>query len=256
MAGTDFSTINHLIHFFVDPAACDLEAGEIHFDHADSHHIAVVLRKRIADHVVVLDGKGAAYLSTLVKADKKSSVASIIRQVDLATEPGIAITIVQSLPKTREKLEWVLQHGTEAGASSFILTTSAQGRNAFDGLASKVDRWIEIVRTASEQAHRMIMPTLLFVESFTDAIREARNSTEIAFIASPEATQTVSTALPDIKPLSVSVIIGPELGFTQSEFAIAKTSGFELISLGNRILRTETAALIAISNILYHYSAS
>jgi 16S rRNA (uracil1498-N3)-methyltransferase len=243
-----------MTRIFVEPAS--ITGSSVEFDNRDSHHLAVVLKRRTGDSVLVCDGLGAEYLVVLETVGKSCASGRITDMFRPATEPTIKITVAQSLPKTLEKLEWVLQHGTELGAVKFIPFYSARSREDWRRLLPKQARWQEIVRTAAEQSRRVVCPSVEAIKSFDDIINVSKDYELTLFAYESETETTLKSILGKSSPSTVLIVIGPEGGFTDQEAQTAKEHSTVTISLGPRILRTETAALCLLSQIHYAYEQS
>ena len=239
-----------MTRFFVTPDR--IVNGTVTFDPADSHHIHTVLKMRAGDRCIVLDGAGRACECTLAEVAKSRVVATVSRETWPASEPDVRIDVAQALPKTLDKLEWVLQHGTEAGASGFIVFSSERSRAEAERFEKKIPRWQEIVKTAAEQSERGKLPVVEGIIGFTEIVKRA-SEYDLALLAYERETgRTLRDALTGT-PRRILVIVGPEGGFTDGEISEARRAGLLTVSLGPRILRTETTALVIVSQILYAF---
>jgi 16S rRNA (uracil1498-N3)-methyltransferase len=203
----------------------------------------------------VLDNSGKLHHAKLAEVSKSKAIAVIEREEEPQVEPRVKITVAQALPKTFEKLEWVLEHGVEAGVSEFIIFSSARSRPEASRFERKLDRWREIVKTAAEQSERVKLPLVQGICSLSDilALSAPYDLTLLAY--EREKSLTLSAALHESHPASILVLIGPEGGFTDDEIDEARDAGVTLVSLGPRILRTETAALVMTAQIIYALDA-
>ena len=229
--------------------------GRVVFDGDDSHHIAVVLKMRVSDSIVALDNEGAAYTAVLDIVGKNRTEAQISNVTYPAAEPTVHITVAQAVPKTLERLEWVLQHGTEIGVTRFVLFKSTHSRPDSDRLERKIDRWREIVKTAAEQSGRTRLPAVVGIVSFDEMLALAQTSDLKLLPYEAERNKSLREALQHHHPSSVFLAIGPEGGYSESEAVRAQGENLVSVTLGPRILRTETAALTAVSQILFALDA-
>lgn len=222
----------------------------------DRHHLLNVLRRGPGDEITVLNGKGEEYLVRITEATTDQVKGEIVRQVERQSEPRLKITLVQSLPKA-DKFEWILQKNTELGVSRFQpvftersnikLDQSAQGR--------KLERWNKIIREAAEQSGRQIIPVLEPIRRWSEMLAAYSGAGLVLIPWEGESGQSLKQVLerqPGI-PGSVTVLIGPEGGFSLKEVEEAKEKGAIPVTLGPRILRTETAGLVVASALLYHF---
>lgn len=239
-----------MTRFFVSPD--QIQQGTATLDEGDAHHLRVVLKAQPGERVAVLDGSGREWPGTLLELGKARALVKLGVPTTPATEPRTQITVAQALPKVADKMEHVLQHGTEVGAASFWAYQSARSLTHLSGerQGKRLVRWQAIVKTAGEQAHRARLPAVRADGTLADVLRAA-SGFDLALLAhtapSPSLRETLSAPL----PLSVLVVVGPESGFSDDEAALARRMGVQWVTLGPRVLRTETAALVMLAQILY-----
>ena len=242
------------------------------------HHARNVLRLRSGEPLILHDGNNRAYETTL--PDGKGATATITHHYELNTEPTIAVTIAQALPKTSDKVEQVLQHGTEIGATAFVFFQSERSvarMEARDKIEKRLERWQEIIKNAAEQSRRGILPTvtweprltnllprlaafdqsLILHESASTALIHALPSTDTDKANITPANNMPPNTPPPLLPTaycllpsSYCLLVGPEGGFSEGEVSSMVGAGGKAVHLGPRILRTETAALVALSQLL------
>jgi len=236
--------------FFVPISS--FEGELVRLSREQAHQVRQVLRLGPGDTVVVLDDRGAEYEVTLTAASPKEAVGRVVSTRPAAGEPAVQLTLFQSL-LIREKFEWVLQKATEIGVAQIVPVLTARGLVRTKQIEeNKLDRWRRIVTEAAEQAHRGRIPRLEPVALFGDVFSRFVGFDRF-LIAAPSETVSLREALrgmgrPDP---SIALLIGPEGGFTDDEVALARDKGALAVGLGSRILRTETAAIVASALILY-----
>lgn len=235
--------------FFVFPDSIQGENATLSPDLA--HQIRSVLRLKVGDQIILLDNAGWQYSAELIQVERHSAQARIISRHAAPPEPTIKITLYQALPK-RDKFEWILQKCTEIGVSHFVPTLTA--RSIPDQIsANKQERWARIISEAAEQSGRGGLPTLAEPQTFAEALA-AISRYDLALIPY-EAEQ--QTRLQDLlrqrnKPITnLALFIGAEGGFTADEISTARAMNVQPITLGARILRAETAAIVASALCLY-----
>lgn len=237
--------------FFVDPG--QINGLIVRFDDDQAHQIRRVLRLRPGARVLALDGLGLQYEVLLeeVSGTRVSGLAA--SRVAATGEPGARLTLFQSLLR-REKFEWVLQKGTEIGVGVFapVITRRSLVRDAEDVTPEKLDRWRRIIREAAEQAGRGLLPDLRSPMPFAAAAPEVM-ANDVGLIAwERESRMTIRDALRARENVSeVALYIGPEGGFEADEIDEAVEYGCIPVSLGPRILRTETAAIVGAALVLH-----
>jgi len=239
--------------FFVSKS--DIRGDEVVLSGQQAHQIRNVLRMTSGEGIIVLDNTGCEYEVVLTDVDKQKVAGRIESRRAGAGEPQVRLTLYQSL-LPRDKFELVLQKCTEVGVSRFVpvITQRSLVRDAETVTPNKLARWQRIITEAAEQSHRGRIPELNLPIEFEDAVSSLADH-DLRLIASP-AEQKISlrAALQRSnrnKPQTIALFVGPEGGFTEQEVALAADAGAVAFSLGPRILRTETAALVTAALILY-----
>ncbi|MBI4307283.1 MAG: 16S rRNA (uracil(1498)-N(3))-methyltransferase [Chloroflexi bacterium] len=241
--------------FFVPPGALRGDVVTLLGTHA--RQIARVLRLRPRDTVLLLDNQGWQYPVELVRVAPERAEGRVLGREPAPAEPRVAITLYQGTLKAT-KFEWVLQKGTEVGVSAFVpvVCTRSVAREATDAPA-KVSRWRRILQEAAEQAGRGRIPPLHPLLSFREAWDRVRGLSLLPWEDEQETglrgvlTQRLPhDATSEYPP--VNLFIGPEGGFTPEEADLARARGAVSVSLGRRILRAETAGVVAAAAVLYH----
>lgn len=226
----------------------------------DARHLAAVMRSKPGDCFIACDGKGRDVLAKIVSVDKDSVQADITDELSTQAEMAWKVTVAQSLPKG-DKLEIVIQKGTEAGAAAFQPFLSQRTVVQYDERkeAKRLDRWRKIAKEAAEQSHRSIVPDVKTVSSWKALLKQFAEYELILFCYEEEGRSgsglrdllsSFRSQLTIVAP-RILIVIGPEGGFTSQEAEAATDSGAKLIGLGRRILRTETAALYALACLGY-----
>ena len=242
-----------MTRFFVRPEQI---VGEfVYLDGDDAHHLRVVLHAQPGTKISVLDGSGREWPAALTELGKTKAAAQLREPFEPKTEPNVQVTVAQALPKVGEKMEQVWQRCTEIGASGFIAYSSERSLTHLTGerQEKRQVRWSAIVKTAAEQAHRAVLPSLSIVGEFRDVLASA-GGYDMALLAYEGETDTLlkpTLAAQTPAPKRILVVVGPEGGFSDTETKAARKAGVQLVSLGPRILRTETAALVLVSQILF-----
>ena len=228
-------------------------AGDlVTLDADDAHHLRVVLQAKPGDTLTVLDGSGWAWPATLLTIGKNRAEARLGEAFATDTEARTQITVAQALPKMAEKMEQVLQRGTEIGIAEFWAFQSERSLTHLTGERhnKRLGRWHSIVKTAAEQAHRAKLPAVRAESGLRDVLAAVPNF-DLTLLAHPDDAQPTLHAALQAQPRTVLVIIGPESGFTENEIAQARRVGVKTVTLGPRILRAETAAMVMAAQILF-----
>lgn len=221
----------------------------------DVHHIVNVMRSEIGQEFLVSDGRGRVALARLTDFGGKQAQAEIVEWLDEKRELPIRVTIGQGLPKG-DKMEWILQKGTELGAFAFFPFSSERTIVKLDQKkeGKKLERWGKIIKEAAEQSHRSVLPQMLPPLSFKQAVASAGNYTSCVIAYEKEQNVTLHGLFQSLVPGdSLLVLIGPEGGFSADEVALAEAAGIKPVTFGPRILRTETASQYLLSAVSYHF---
>ncbi len=239
--------------FFVPPSA--IASNVVTLPDADAHHARSVLRLRAGEPVFLHDGRNTIYQATLTDVSPRAVLARVESSEPARTEPATRVTVAQALPKTTDKAEQVLQHGTEVGAAGFLLWgafRSVAKLGAGEKIEKRLERWRGIVKHAAEQSGRGVLPVVEWAAN-ARAVIEQFSGFDAVLVAHESATRPLAAALTELAPdtTRLLVVVGPEGGLTDDEVGLFTSVGAQTISLGPRVLRTETAALVALAQILF-----
>lgn len=221
----------------------------------DARHLALSLRMRVGDELTVADGRGGEYRCALTSLSPDAVTADILSYAPSLSEMPFPVHLYMAFPKG-DKLEFVIEKAVELGASSVtpFLSAFCVRRPAAEKTARLTERYRRIAQAAAEQCGRAILPTVGEPLRFEDMLRAARESELTLFCYEGEGTSPISRILSDFPtPASVAVIIGSEGGFSPEEAAAARAARCVPTGLGKRILRCETAPIVALSCLGYHY---
>ena len=221
-----------------------LSGEEVRFSEAQAHQLGAVLRLRAGDQVSVFDGVTQQDFVVELTAPARGRV---IGERAHGAEPRTRLVVYPALLQ-RDKFETVLQKLTEVGASSIapVITARSLVREAPDD--RRVQRWHAILREATEQSGRGSIPELRGGRTFAEALADARGTILVAYEGEREGQLRDALAA---RPLSVSLFIGPEGGYTAEEVDCARRAGAHLVTLGPRVLRAETASPLLAALVLY-----
>ncbi len=237
--------------FFVPPEI--LHTDPVILPPETSHQVSSVLHLKEGQSIALLDNAGSEYITELVTVGNKVVLGRVAEIWPSLSEPSTGITLYLALTQ-REKFEWALQKCCEAGASSFVPVISSRSlvQTITEG-RTKLERWQKILQEAAEQSGRGRIPALLEPQRYGQALAHARQNSTVSLVAwEKEEKNSVKQTLEKIKPgSSISVFIGPEGGFSEDEIDLACQVGAIPVSLGPRILRMETAAVVMVALILY-----
>ncbi|MBB6636212.1 RsmE family RNA methyltransferase [Cohnella thailandensis] len=247
--------------YFVGPE--QVGPDQVVLEGDDARHLATVMRARAGEEFIACDGSGSETLAKIVSIEPGRIAASVVERRPSLAEMSWRVTVAQSLPKG-DKLETVIQKGTEAGAAAFRPFLSKRTVVQYDERkeAKRLERWRKIAKEAAEQAHRGLVPEIAAVCSWKSLV-ESMTRYDLTLICYEEEGRRgtgLRTALSSFRlgfagdaerSPRVLLVVGPEGGFDPLEVEQAVGAGAVPVGLGRRILRTETAALVALACVAY-----
>ena len=265
--------------FFVPPELLKTTSIEVPLPKELAHQVRDVIRLDVGEQLLLLDSSGDEVLANVARINKASVEVYLLERRPGKREPAIRIILCQGMLKST-RFEWILEKGTELGVSVFSPIICRRSMAGLEGTgSSKIQRWQRIIQEAAEQSGRSRLPELLPIRSFVDALsdisqdtlaimpweeepsltlHDALNSTNrstrnvgatLAVALSSQSPATI--ARPSQTPLTIVLFIGPEGGLTAEEVALAQRHGVQVVTLGDRILRAETAAIATVANVMY-----
>lgn len=238
--------------FFVEES--QIHGSEIIIEGTDVNHIKNVLRMKPEEEVMISNGTDKHYICSIMTISEQQVVAKIVDIDTNSTELPVKLYLFQGLPKA-DKMELIIQKSVELGVHEIIPVAMKRCVVKLDAKKekSKLARWQGIAESAAKQSKRMVIPNISRVMNFKEAVAYAKsldyNIIPYEFANGMERSKQVVKSLGQYK--SVGIFIGPEGGFEEAEIAYAKENNMQIISLGKRILRTETAGLTALSIIMF-----
>jgi len=228
--------------FFVEqPLSVD---AHIALPAAVAHHARTVLRLRDGDPIVLFNGSGGEYHARLAAASGAGTLqAEVIRFDPVEREASLQITLIQA-QATSDKIDWVVEKAVEIGVARVIVTGTARSTVRLDETrrARRVQHWRELAIAACCQCGRNRPPAILAAPSLAVAVTHAGDA-QLRWMLDPAAADAIAPAPSDVRRIAMTV--GPEGGFDSDEVQHLAQAGYRAISLGPRILRTETAGLVA-----------
>lgn len=217
--------------------------GDYQLGEESSHYLCKVLRMLAGRELLLFDGSGYEFTATLLKAGKKAAQVTITSARAVDRESPLQSTLGIGISRG-ERMDWVIQKATELGVSAItpLFTERCEVKLSGERLTKKIEHWRQIATSACEQCQRNRLPTIDEPQKMSDF---CSSSTDALKLVLHHKSQTTLSELP--KPASVTFIIGPEGGLTQAELELAQSHGFLATALGPRVVRTETAPLMALT---------
>lgn len=239
---------NSMSRFFVPKE--NISEKDITVTGEDVVHISKVLRAKKGDILTFFDGRGNDYQTEISDISKNAVLCKILNKTKSETEPNIKVTLIQGVPKAA-KMDYIIQKTTELGICDIFPCSLNRCVSKIEG-EKKIIRWQKIAKEAAQQSGRGIIPKI-HSEIDLKGAAEILSDADISFVPYEcEDKTTIKSALLSKKePKTVAFLIGPEGGFEQSEIEFLKNNGISTVSLGKRILRTETAGEAVLSMIMY-----
>ena len=240
-----------MYHFFVAPE--QIGEKEIWIEGSDVNHIRNVLRMTPGEKITVSSGAdGKEYFCEIRRLLEDQVVAEILEQKEASSELPSKLALFQGLPKS-DKMELIIQKCVELGVERIVAVSTARAIVKLDKKESKkLERWQKIAEAAAKQSGRGRIPTIgERVLHFREAVAEAKALDGAIIPYEKEEKTGLRKFVQSFSGESVGVFIGPEGGFTEEEIAWAQENGVTPITLGKRILRTETAGMTTTAILLY-----
>lgn len=238
--------------FFVDKSQIVQNCGVL--TGSDVSHIARVLRLGTGDSLLLCDGEGLDYEARIQSASKDEIVVEILRSYPCENEPETRVTLFQGLPK-QGKMEWIIEKCTEMGISDIVPVQMARSvvKLSPEQAEKKLERWQKTAREAAKQCGRGRIPKVHMPVTI-DSLTKEQLPEFLLLPYEAEQTATVREALMGNKAATAGIFIGPEGGFEPEEAECLQSLGAHCVTLGPRILRTETAGLAALTVLLYEWN--
>lgn len=237
-----------MARFFM--AGTNIKGGMAIMRGRDAEHVRV-LRLRPGEDMIICDGKGTDYKCRLVSADKEQVEAEVLEIRRCPAEPDVKVRILCGLPKG-DKTDYIIQKSVEAGANEIMFFNSERCIAKPDTPEKKLERWNRISEEAAKQSGRGIIPQVSWAGDFAGALDAAIKTELSLFMYETGERETMTEVLEANKSAkSVSIITGPEGGFAEFEAKLAQIAGLHICSMGERILRCETAPVVALSAAMY-----
>jgi 16S rRNA (uracil1498-N3)-methyltransferase len=235
----------------------NVRKDEIMIEGEEAHHILDVMRLQEGNKVVVFDGTGNEYTGFIKTVNKQARTMSveIVKTETPAAESIPEITFAQALPE-RNKMEYVIEKATELGVSHIVPLISERTivRPDEASCRKKVERWQKIVGAASKQCGRTSIPEVKTIIGYHDMVSRI-DQYDLALLAClEEETSSIREMLSGFKSGKILVFVGPEGGFSPEEIRMADRDNCRMVTLGRRILKSDTAGLFILSVLNYEFS--
>lgn len=227
----------------------DIDSSSVTLTGDEARHIKNVLRMKPGDEVLLINGRGEECLSRIVEFNESGVMLSVVDRKLCSADPAVDVTLFQCLPK-QGKMEVIIQKCVELGVSRIVPTVSKRCVVKLDGKDNKLVRWNKVAVEAAKQCGRARVPEVVSPGALDSVCFDSFDTVLLAY--ENEFDVGLKSVLRDGRVhSSIAVIIGPEGGFEPAEAEELVKRGAQTVSLGRRILRTETAGMAAVAQIMY-----
>lgn len=226
---------------------------------SDVNHIKNVLRMKLGESILFCDCQGKDYHCTIQNIEGQTIEAAIVEVTDTETELPTKLYLFQGLPK-KDKMELIVQKAVELGVTEVIPVMMKRTIVKLEDKkkeAKKIERWQSIATSAAKQSNRGVIPTVSEVLTYKEALQRAKEMDVVLLpYENEDGMAGTREVIRSVKgKQSVGIFIGPEGGYEESEIEMARELGMKPITLGKRILRTETAGLATLSILMFELEA-
>ena len=244
--------------FYVSPE--NINSSEISINGKEAHHIVDVMRLSPGDGVVVFDGEGKEYEGIIKQGSGQRVLIKINNVKRLKEQRQVKITLAQAIPR-KARMDYLVQKCTELGVEQIIPLSTSRTVVKLSGLrlVSRCQRWQRIATEASKQCGRIEVSRIREVNDFKNVVAQIK-SYDLALIPCLDSqSKDLKKALDSykkagpVKPIEIIVFIGPEGGFTPEEISLARGAGAVPVSLGENVLKSDTAAVVSLAIVNYEF---
>jgi len=216
---------------------------KVNLEKNNEHHLLKVLRFPVGNTITLFNGDGFDY-QAIVISTKKTCKVEVLSQQKNESESSLDLTLAQAIAKG-EKMDFLIQKAGELGVTRIIpiQTERCVVRLKVDKVAKRIDHWQKIANHTCEQSGRSVIVDISLPQTLTELLNKPNHNGFVLYHRATENLQTME------KPSKATILIGPEGGLSDAEIKQATNAGFQPLLLGKRILRTETASLVAIANM-------
>ncbi|MDH4156627.1 MAG: 16S rRNA (uracil(1498)-N(3))-methyltransferase [candidate division Zixibacteria bacterium] len=231
-----------------------IKAGVVRLPDDEARHAIAVLRLKKSDQVIVIDGLGTAYRGMVARVSRPKAVeVTVHAEIRNFGEPSVILTLAAGL-SSGYKFDNVVARGTELGVKRFVPVFTSKSKVRLDDARrarARVARLEKVALAAAKQCRRAYRPEISVPVNFAEYLRETDGESFNLIFHPTAKVRPLAVALDDARPKRVSLLVGPESGFTDEEVEAAAAAGFVPVSLGGRVLRTETAGPAVVTLIMH-----
>jgi 16S rRNA (uracil1498-N3)-methyltransferase len=218
----------------------------LEIDAERTHYLSRVLRLRVGDTIVIFNGTGAQFSASITALQRTRATLAVHDAIAAETESGFKLHLAQGISRG-ERMDFVVQKATELGVKRItpLLTEHGVVKLAAERADKRRQHWRQVATSACEQSGRVRLPLIDAPVRLDTWLTDKTQHADIDILLKPGASAALATI--DVPATKVCILIGPEGGFSDTEYALAELTGFRAVALGPRVLRTETAAVAALA---------
>ncbi|MDP2922020.1 MAG: RsmE family RNA methyltransferase [Candidatus Omnitrophota bacterium] len=240
------------MRFYVSPDSIFPDKNIIDIrDRREIHHIRDVMRLEKGAVVNIFDGKGREFTGVIESISKISVVIEIESEKPLKSDTVFSSTLYQAIPK-KDKMELIIEKAVELGVENIVpIVTERTVPDIKDKANKLIERWSKIAMASSKQCGRVNLPAVSGIADFNKALEEAKKSSLVIFAALDKEARPLKSILKGAPHKDISIFIGPEGDFSPQEVKMAKENGFKICSLGQLVLKSDTAGIYVLACLNY-----
>ncbi len=238
--------------FLVAPEALAAGVGaRVILRGAEHHHLARVLRLVAGDAVALFDGAGTGYRGRVERIDRAETLLALESLDDRKVEPRLHVTLAQGIPRSPDRMDHLVQKTTEIGVARIApIVASRSVARPTSGASGRLERWRRIAEDAARQSGRLNVPAVDEPATWEDFLKRPA-AEDLRLVLSTEDPHAAPLAGAGPFPARAVLAIGPEGGWSSGDLSLATAAGYRSVHLGPRILRTETAGIVAVALVLF-----
>lgn len=235
--------------FFI---AMPLEAAPLIISGDDAHHISHVLRMQAGDKLTLIAPDEEVGVAVITGIEKDTVQLSLEKKITEAQEASVQITLAQGLPKS-DKMDYIVQKTVELGVHKIIPMAAEHSVVKYDAAKKieRVKRWQKIASEAAKQCRRTTMPVVANIQSLSEIVEGVDEGTVLIMLYEGQVQKGLKETLQALKSSKYVLLVGPEGGFSKAEADLCTARKAQVVTMGPRILRTETAAVAAVAALMY-----
>jgi len=223
-------------------------------DKTEIHHIRDVMRLKKGDTVDIFDGQGMEFSGSIEEVARGAVIIKIKERLASKHDMSFNVTLYQAIPK-KIKMDFIVEKTVELGVNRIvpIITERTVPEIEIKDFTGKAERWKRIGMASSKQCGRRVLPVISDVMRFNNALTESRQKDLVIFASLDKESKPLKNILKESAQKNIAVFIGPEGDFSPGEIAMAREIGCRMCSLGNLVLKSETAAIYVLSCLSYEF---